>query len=341
MRIGLLGCGNVVRYCHLPALGRIRSVTIVAAADADPESFKRAGTTGTVATFTRWEDVLARADVDAVIIALPSHLHADAATSAAEAGKGIYLEKPVATTAADARRVLEAVQRTGVRAAVGFNRRLHPLYAQAKALLGSGRLGRIRAVQASFCEPAPPGGLPGWKHSRTTGGGVLLDLFSHHADLLRWFLDDEVAGVRATTSSEVTEGDTARVDVTMNGGVVAQGFYSFRSGLADYLEFMGDGGVLRVDRHSSRLIVRVPRKGYGLRNVGIPPSADVAAWWTRRLIRRSEDPSYFHALRVFVEPDRDSSGTLASVADGVRCLEVVLAAEESARSNRVVTAGSQ
>ena len=67
----------------------------------------------------------------------------------------------------------------------------------------------------------------------------------------------------------------------------------------------------------------------------------MVAWWVRRLVRRSEDPSYFHALRAFAEPARDSSGALATIADGVRSLEVVLAAEESARTNQVVALRSR
>lgn len=335
MRIGVLGCGSVVRYCHLPALRRIRSVEVAAVADADPEAFARAGIAG-IPMYSRYQDVLDRDDVDAVVIALPSHMHADAACAAAVRGKRIYLEKPVATTLSDAVRVLDAVERNGVVAVVGFNRRRHPLYEQARLLLRSGRIGRVHVVRSAFCEPAPPSGLPRWKHARASGGGALLDLFSHHADLLRWFLDDEVRDVSGTTSSGVTEGDTARVELTMCRGVVAQGFYSFASGLVDCLEFIADGGVLRVDRHAPRLTLQIPRRGYGLRKAALMPSRDVAAWWVRRVVRRSEDPSYFHALRAFAEPDAASSGGLASVVDGLRSLEAVVAAEASAMEGRIV-----
>jgi predicted dehydrogenase len=336
MRIGLLGCGTVVRYCHLPALRRIRSVSVVAAADASEESLRLARANGGIETFSRCEDVLARADVDAVVIALPSHLHADLACAALQAGKQVYLEKPVATTSVDTDRLLDVAASTGVRAVVGFNRRLHPMYRQARSILHSGQLGAVRAVHASFCEPTPASGLPSWKQSRATGGGVLLDLFSHHADLLRWFLNDEMMDVRAATSSKAGDGDAARVELTTHGGVAVQGFYSFHAGYADHLEFMCEGGSLRVDRHAARLVVRVPRRGYGLREVFVPPTPEIAAWWSRRLIRRSEDPSYFHALRAFAEPQHESSGELATMVDGVKSLRTVLAAEEAAQTNRVV-----
>ena len=83
-----------------------------------------------------------------------------------------------------------------------------------------------------------------------SGGGVLLDLASHHLDLLRWFLQDEVATVAASLGSQITEQDTAQLALTMRSGVEVQSFFSFRSGLADYLEFIGERGTLRVDRHA-------------------------------------------------------------------------------------------
>jgi predicted dehydrogenase len=337
MRIGLIGCGNVVRYCHLPALRRISSVEVVAVADPDPAAFQRAGA-GTITAFERYEDLLARDEVEAVLIACPSHLHANIATAALNAGKRIYLEKPVATTLSDAVRVRETMERTSGNLVVGFNRRRHPLFEQARALVRKGVIGRVRAVRSSFCEHADT--LPEWKRSRTTGGGVLIDLFSHHVDLLRWFLDTEVRDVRATIGSEASAGDTARVDLTTSGGTGFQGFYSFRAGLSDSLEFIGEDGVLRVDRHSPRLEIKVRRRGYGLRRSFVAPTRDVSRWWMRRLVHPSEDPSYFRALVAFADPLRSSSGSLATIDDGIRSLEAVIAAESSAEQERTIRLGT-
>ena len=73
---------------------------------------------------------------------------------------------------------------------------------RARPLLQQGTIGRIRAVHTVFCEPVPIAEtMPEWKRWRRSGGGVLLDLASHHIDLLRWFLDDEMATVEATIGS--------------------------------------------------------------------------------------------------------------------------------------------
>ena len=333
MRVGLLGCGAVVRFCHLPALERIRDVRVVAAADPDPAALDRACGIARrhLATYARADDLLAREDVDAVVISVPTHLHADVAVAAIAAGKHVYLEKPIAASAADARRVAEAAQAAGVVGAIGFNRRSHPLYEQARALLRSGRIGRVHAVQSVFAELAHD--MPAWKRARCTGGGVLLDLASHHVDLVRWFLDDEVAEATASVASHVTEQDSAHVHLVMRGGATVQSFFSFRAELADSLEFFGERGTLRVDRHRLRLTLSVARRfGYGARLSWVPPTSAIAASRLRRLVRPGEDPSYRRALRAFALAVRGGTATLPSLGDGVRSLDVVMAAEESART---------
>src|ERR1019366_3772035 len=96
-----------------------------------------------------------RDDVDAVVICAPTHLHASLAIAACAAGKHVFLEKPIATTATDSRRLVDAAAESGLTAMVGFNRRLHPMFEQARALMSAGGIGRVRAVQTAFCEPMP------------------------------------------------------------------------------------------------------------------------------------------------------------------------------------------
>jgi predicted dehydrogenase len=117
----------------------------------------------------RAEDLLGRSDIDAVVICAPTQFHAELAVAAADAGKHFYLEKPIATDAAGARRVVDAAAAAGVIGAIGFNRRLHPLYQQARDLLAAGRIGRVRAVQTALCEPLPAETMPGWRRQRASG----------------------------------------------------------------------------------------------------------------------------------------------------------------------------
>jgi predicted dehydrogenase len=331
----------IAYFHHLRALRRLPGATFVAAADPDPAARARTQRLAQVATHERAEDLLERDDIDAVVICVPTHLHAEVALAAAAAGKHFYLEKPIATTAEDGKRVSEAAAQARLITAIGFNRRLHPLYEQAHALLADGRIGRVCAVQMAFCEPTSPDLMPRWKRQRATGGGVLLDLASHHIDLLRWFLDDEVAEVSAWLTSDVTEHDSARLQLTMRGGTQVQGYFSFRAALADFLEFIGERGTLRVDRHRTSLTLRVRRRlGYGVRRGWLAPTPAVAAWRARRLIHPSQDPSYRRALRGFAELLGGHQGRLPSLADGVRSLETILAAEDSAHAGQPTRVGT-
>ncbi len=160
---------------------------------------------------------------------------------------------------------------------------------------------------------------------------MLLELASHHIDQLRWLLGDEVAWVNASLRSEQSEQDSARLDLSMTRGVEVQSFFSFRAGLTDYLEFIGDGGALRVDRHSPGLSLRVGRRfGYGIRRPWVMPTPAAAAWRLRRLFRPSDDPSFRRSLRAFLELAAGRPSPAPTLADGLRSLEVVLAAEDSA-----------
>jgi len=331
MKLGLIGCGNVAYWIHLRALQRIPGATLSAVADPDPEARDRARQLVRVPVYAQADELLKQEGIGAVVICGPTLVHAELAIAAAERGKHFYLEKPIATSVAEAQRVMQVTTEAGVAGAIGFNRRLHPLYLQARDLLAHGRIGRVRAVQTAFCEPSPVDKMPLWKQRRATGGGVLLDLASHHIDQLRWFLDDEVASVAASLRSDLTEDDTAKVELATRGGVEVQSFFSFRTALADYLEFFGERGTLRVDRHSRALTLRTGRRlRYGVQTVRLLPTSALVAWRIRRLVHPSADPSYQRSLRAFVELLQGGPPRTASLTDGLRSLEAVLAAEKSA-----------
>jgi predicted dehydrogenase len=118
----------------------------------------------------------------------------------------------------------------------------------------------------------------------------------------------------------------------MRSGIEVQSWFSFRAALTDFLEFIGERGALRVDRHAPGLRLRLPRRfGYGLRYHSVAPSLPVAQWRLRRLTHPSADPSYARSLRAFVELVHGRPSGSATLLDGLRSLEAVLAAEDSDR----------
>jgi myo-inositol 2-dehydrogenase/D-chiro-inositol 1-dehydrogenase len=337
VNVGLIGCGAIASYAHLRVLGQLSGAELVGVADPDPDAQARARRLSRVPVYGRSEELLGHPDVDALVICAPTPLHAELAVGAAAGGKHFYLEKPIATTSEEAHHVLDAAAQAGVIGAIGFNRRLHPLYEQARQMLRAGRIGSVQAVAMAFCEPRSADAMPGWMGRRATGGGVLLDLGSHHFDSLRWFLEDEVAEVRATLRSEQTEQDTAAVHLTTEGGVEVQGFFSFRAGHADYLEFLGERGTLRVDRYRSSLDLRLRRRlRYGTSRAWIPPRPAVTSWRLQRPFRRVRELSFRHSLQAYVDLLRGAPRRVATLEDGLRSLEVVLHAEGEGAERRDV-----
>jgi myo-inositol 2-dehydrogenase/D-chiro-inositol 1-dehydrogenase len=320
----------------------MRGAVLIAAADPDQAARDRAERLAKVPVYASNDELLSRTDIDAVIISGPTHLHAELVIAACAAGKHVYLEKPLATSTADGARVADAAARAGVKVMLGFNRRYHPLFEQARRLIQAGKIGRIRAVQSTFCEPMPLDTMSGWKRDRATGGGVLLDLASHHIDLLRWFLGDEITTVGAALESELSDQDSARLELTTNKGVQVQSWFSCRTGMSDWFEFSGEKATLRVDRHLPRIALRVPRRfGHAVRTQWVAPSPDMRVWLAARLVRPSKEPSYRRALAAFVGVLRGEPHSVAGLIDGMRALAVIEAAEESARLRCVVDIGTR
>ena len=328
LRCGVIGCGVIAYWTHLRLIPKLAGATLVAAADPDPVARARAQQLTGLVIDDDPTALLARPDVDAVIISSPSGLHASLAIDAARAGKHIYLEKPIAVEAESLDRLEAAVHENGVRFATGFNRRHHPLFVEARQLLDAGFIGPVRAVFSSFCEPMAAEAMPDWKRRRSSGGGVLLDLGSHHVDLLRWFLHAEVTASEGRIASLVSEHDDAWLRLQFSSGAEASSYFSFRAGRADFFEFVGETGTLRVDRHRAALTPRLSRRhGYGVRSGWVAGGRDLWAWRLLRLARPSHDPSYRGALQAFV--NGESSATLE---DGRRSLEAILWAEATCAS---------
>ena len=319
MRIGLIGAGNIARLVHLPVLRRLGGVTVTAVAEPSPQA--RAAARVLVPGAIIVEDVgelLQRPDVDAVVVTAPSGLHAELAIAVVQARRHLYLEKPLATTLADGERVVAAARAAGVVATIGFNRRFHPAVRRARSAIRVGGLGSVRRVSSTFTEPA--NGLPAWKTTRAQGGGALLDLASHHVDLIRFLLGVEVEAVHATVTSERSEHDNATLHLRLSGGAEAELDVGFRDPRTDVLEMVGERGTMRIDRHAGR-VSRRPRR--------LAPSRELALLRFLMLVRPLSEPSYAIALRAFVARVRGEDVDLPTLDDGLRCLEVVLAAEEA------------
>ena len=299
-------------------LARLPAVRVTVLADTDAKNRDHAARLVPHAAVVDTTEQAVAAEVDAVLISLPTGLHAAAALTAFRHRKHVYLEKPLATSLAEAQPVLDEWRRAGVTGMIGFNYRFNPLFAQARDLIRSGRIGDVLHVRSVFTTPARP--LPVWKQSRATGGGVLLDLASHHCDLLPWLLDRTVVRIATSVRSIKSEADTAAVEWHWDGGITGQSFFSLSAADEDRLEVIGTSGTLTVDRYrSSRVEVGRSRAAAFL----------PTAYTLQRLRSPGHEPSYARALTEFIAAIRERRPATPDMTDGYRSLQLVCAAEES------------
>lgn len=154
-----------------------------------------------------WREVAADPDVQAVSVTAPNFLHREIGVAMAEAGKHLWIEKPVGLTSGDARAVADAVAKAGVQGTVGFNYRNAPAVESARELITSGEIGMVTHVRIRLFSDyaAHPDAALTWRYERKRGGsGVLGDLASHGADLARFLLGD-IASLTADTAVFVPE----------------------------------------------------------------------------------------------------------------------------------------
>ena len=189
LHIALIGAGRMART-HAAVLRTLTEVQITDVVDFVPESAAEvAETLG--AKVSALDQVLENKNVDAVFITTPTPTHAELICKAAEAGKAIFVEKPLAHTLRAAHKVVEVIQKTGVPCQVGFQRRYDPAYLEVKRRLDNGDLGRIENFRAVSRDPVQTS-----VEFLKTSGGILVDMGIHDFDTARYFCG-EVAEVYA------------------------------------------------------------------------------------------------------------------------------------------------
>jgi predicted dehydrogenase len=330
-RIGVIGCGRIAQLIHLPVLARQPGARIVALADPDAASRAAAARLAPLATlYADHERLLEDADVEAVVVAAPNALHAPVAVAAFELGRHVYLEKPIACTLDDARRVVAAWRNAGRVGMAGFAFRFAAAYRDARARLAHGEIGEVVAVRTVFCSKRRE--LPEWKRRRSDGGGVLLDLASHHIDAIPFLLDDPLAAVSASVRSIATEDDTASVTMRTASGVMVQGTFSSAGIDRHRVEILGDRGGLLIDPWASDRATPLDGGAAGrvdrLRDALSP----------RRVLHRPDYHAPFRdAFAAFLAAVASGGAPTPDLADGLRCLAAVEAAERAAASGREQT----
>ncbi|MBM2615070.1 Gfo/Idh/MocA family oxidoreductase [Actinoplanes sp. LDG1-06] len=185
LRIGLIGAG-AVGIRHVQAARDNPEVSLRAVCDLDPRTASAAARQVGADIYTDYRDMLAGADLDAVIITSPHSLHADMTVAAAATGAHVLVEKPMATSLEDCDRMIDACARAGVVLAVGHVSRFDPSIAEAGRILGAGTLGPVRGITHRRSAHYQPGSRPGWFFDPVlAGGGIVINVGTHGLDRIQ------------------------------------------------------------------------------------------------------------------------------------------------------------
>jgi predicted dehydrogenase len=188
VRVGIIGCGLIGQR-------RARSVgdagRIVACADPDESRARLAAAGDNAEIHADWRTLIARSDIDAVVVATPHDSLAAITRAAIEAGKHVLVEKPAARSADELESVMAAAKLRGVKVHVGFNHRYHRALRKAREIFESGVLGELMFVRARYGHGGRIGYDREWRaQPEISGGGELVDQGPHLIDLARWFLGE-------------------------------------------------------------------------------------------------------------------------------------------------------
>jgi len=331
VRVGVIGAG-MMGETHALAYSRIEGVELLAVCDVIPNLAEAlAKKVGAKKFFTDYKETLKLPEVDIVDICVPTRFHPELVMAAAEAGKNVFCEKPMALSLREADAMIEATERTGVKFMVGHVLRFWPEYVAAKGVIASGELGA--PLSASAVRIGPPPLWSPWFLNPEMSGGAVLDLHIHDLDILNWLFGEPEIVFCQGLRSEKGSWDHVLTTVSYGGGgrghacaswFMPQSFpftaelrvvceegaveFSSRAASAKAEELLGAGRTLAVWKEGQPEYPSMPKKD-----------------------------GYFAEIEYFVERvKKDERPTVITPEDARLAVALCLAARRSAEEGRAV-----
>lgn len=247
VNVAVIGCGFIAETAHIPNLLTIPEAKLTMICEVDQKKLNDVGTKFNVNDRCNdFREVLRKKDIDAVVICTPTPTHAEIVMAAAEAGKHIFVEKPMATSSEEDDAIIKAVEKHGSKLMVGYQMRFLPNHQKAREIMRKGEIGDVFYAEA---------------HSETLiikpGEGILVDYSTHFIDLLRWYFDnthiESVAALLHTSGNYETETEATLVFKFANGVIAHIGVFwlpKYRSWEAvdRYVKILGTGGKIITEQ---------------------------------------------------------------------------------------------
>jgi predicted dehydrogenase len=314
LQVGLIGAGNLARWAHLPSLAKIPGASLRAVCSASGARGKTyASRFGAAYCCSDYQEMLQDPELDVVLIVSRNEHHAEQALAALHAGKHVFLEKPMALTEEDCRKLTRAVEQTGKHLTIGFNRRFAPYYVEQKRQL-AGRTGPA-VINCRINSPGISGSY--WMADPSQGGAILGEA-CHFVDLMYWLLDAEPTSVSAfslpTGKQEPIGENNLSASFRFADGSIANLTYctvGSKTSAGERVEaFMQGAGVVVED--FKRLQVQTGSR------------SDRSKWWAEK--------GYAAQLESFLAAIRQGHAPAVTVRDGARATIGCLKMLESART---------
>lgn len=322
VKIGIMSFAHMHAYSYACCLKNLPDVEFEGIADEDAERAQKMAETFGVKAFASYEEML-ETDVDAVIVCSENVKHKGLVIAAAEHGKNVMCEKPLATTVQDAQAMIEACKANNVQLMTAFPCRYHPAFTRLKAAVDAGRLGTVLAINATN-QGTCPGGW--FIDTELSGGGAVMDHTVHVLDLIRCLTGAEPVRVYAEVGDKKFNGgfdDSGIVTVDFSNGMFATIDCSWsRPKSAPFwgnvkMAVTGTGGIADMDMFAQKIDL-----------VSDITSSFTYQYWG--------DDMDLAMVSSFVQSVK--AGTKVDVAgeDGAKAVQVVQAAYEAARTGKPV-----
>jgi len=337
LRVGVIGVGTIGER-HLRVYAEYHRTTVVGIADIDLARARCIATRYGVESFYKdYTTLVRRPDIEAISIATPDHLHEEPCVLAAETGKHVLVEKPLATTLQSAQRIVNAFNESQAKLGVAFANRWSPYLLEAKRVIDSGEIGEIEYFNIVLNNRIDvPMKLLGWAEKSS----VLWFLGSHCIDMVRWLCGREVVSVEAKSLSRelrrrgVNTPDFYLSTLDLSGGVVARvencwilpesmsAIYDFRT------EIVGTRGRLEINASPGRVNCAhvYSSNGYTIPNFLVSNEVE------GKLSGFGRD-----VVVSFVDRVLDDKPLLCTGQDGLAVTSILCAIEDSARSGKRVS----
>ena len=335
LRLAISGAGAIAERAHIPAFLQIPGVEIIAVQSRTAAKAEAVARSLAARIYTDFDQMLARERPDAVGIFTPNRLHCEFALKALAAGCHVLVEKPMAATAADARRMVAATQAADRILMVAMQRRYSGLERIVKEALEAGAIGAPHFLRARLSHGGPQFWAPGqnWFFSRQeAGGGAMLDLGVHVADLAIWMMG-EIAAVIGRVGAVRTN-----IDVEDHGAMIVE----FRSGASGVIEASWNSrpglGSLEIYGSEGRVMSGYPRLDIAIQRA----DGTAVPGYSREEILSRFDAHDFGApsralAAAFVAAIHGEIAPCPDGVDGLRAVEAIEACYRSSRSGSRIT----